>query len=284
MGTLLFYLLLAGSMKDRFTVAAAQFCVGGDKRENLAIADRLVREAAARGARFVGLPELFFWGGPRAAEVDAAESIPGPTTDALSALAAELGIYLVGGSILERVEGESKVYNTCVAFGPDGARVGFYRKVHLFDVDIGGQVTVRESDTRLSGDEVAVASCDVAPVGLAVCYDLRFPELFRRLTDEGVAIVCMPSAFTLATGAVHWEPLLRARAIENQVYMIAPNQSGKGASGIANYGNSMIVDPWGTVIARADDDESVICAEIDLEYWRRVRREIPCLEHRKLRG
>jgi len=269
---------------DRFTAAAIQLHVDSDKEGNFARADSLVREAARRGARLVALPELFFWGGAHEAELDAAEPIPGPTTNALGALARELGVFLVGGSILERVEGVTKVYNTCVAFDPAGAAIATYRKVHLFDVDISDRVSIRESTNRAAGAETVVATCDLTTIGLSICYDLRFPELFRRLVDARATVICMPSAFTFATGAVHWEPLLRARAIENQVYLIAPNQHGRGASGGLNYGNSMIVDPWGTVLARAAEGDGVIFADIDLNYLERVRREIPCLDHRVLRG
>lgn len=269
---------------DRFTAAAIQLHVDSDKGANLARAERLVRDAANRGARLIALPELFFWGGHRDAELEAAEPIPGPTTNALSALARELGVFLIGGSVLERVEGLAKVYNTCVAFDADGAAIATYRKVHLFDVDISDRVAIRESTNRAAGAETVVATCDLATIGLSICYDLRFPELFRRLVDLRATVVCMPSAFTFATGSAHWEPLLRARAIENQVYLIAPNQHGRGASGVLNYGHSMIVDPWGTVLAHAAEGDGVILADIDLAYLERVRREIPCLDHRVLRG
>ncbi len=250
---------------------------------NLAVAERLIREAVDRGARVVVLPEQFNWGGPPAGDLDAAELIPGPATDALSRWARELAIYLVGGSILERVAGQEKVFNTCPVFDFEGRLIARYRKLHLFDVDIAGQGSIRESRYRAAGSEAVVAPCDLAPLGLAVCYDLRFPELFRRLVDGGAKVVCMPSAFTFATGAVHWETLVRARAIENQTYVIAPNQDGRGAGGMLSYGNSMIVDPWGTVLARAGAGDGVILADIDLDYLERVRREIPCLDHRVLR-
>jgi len=269
---------------DPYTAAAVQFQVGDDKDANFETATRLTRRAVDRGARLVGLPELFFWGGPREQEAVAAETIPGPTTRRLGELARELGVYLVGGSILEKVPGDSRVYNTCCSFDPDGTIAALYRKVHLFDVDIGDRVSVRESATRRAGERAVVVPTDLGTIGLAVCYDLRFPELFRRLVDRDAVLVCMPSAFTFATGSVHWEPLLRARAIENQVYVLAPDQVGRGASGIANYGNSMIVDPWGTIVARAADGDGVVLADIDLGYLQRVRREIPCLEHRVFRG
>jgi predicted amidohydrolase len=267
-------------MATTFCAAAVQLCAGSDKETNFATAERLVRQAVQRSASLVVLPEVFFWRGARGDEREAAEPIPGPTTERLAALARELGIHLVGGSILERVPGSAKPYNTCVAFDPTGTLLGCYRKTHLFDVDIPGQVTIRESDTRARGQEPLVVATSLASIGLAVCYDLRFPELFRSLTDAGAVIVCVPSAFTFPTGAAHWEVLLRARAIENQVYVIAPNQIGRSPSGVTDYGHSLIVDPWGTVVARAANDEGVIVAEINLDYLARVRRELPCLEHR----
>jgi predicted amidohydrolase len=267
-------------MTTKLCAAAVQLCAGSDKEANFAAAERLVRQGVQRGASLVVLPEVFFWRGARGDELGAAEPIPGPTTKRLAGLAQELGIHLVGGSILERVSGSAKPYNTSVAFDPAGTLIGCYRKTHLFDVDIPGQVTIRESDTRARGQEAVVLPTSLAPIGLAVCYDLRFPELFRRLTDAGASIVCLPSAFTFPTGAAHWEVLLRARAIENQVYVIAPNQIGCSPSGVNDYGHSLIVDPWGTVVARAANGEGVIVAEIDLDYLARVRRELPCLQHR----
>jgi predicted amidohydrolase len=267
-------------MNQRFLAAAIQLSAGSDKQENFDKAEGLVREAARRGAALVVLPEVFFWRGARGEEVNAAEPIPGPTTARLGRLAADLHLHLVGGSILESVPGSPKVYNTCTVFDPRGEMVARYRKAHLFDVDIAGHVSIRESDTRLRGAETVVAQTDLAPIGLSVCYDLRFPELYRRLTVAGARITCVPSAFTFATGSMHWEVLLRARAIENQVYVVAPNQIGPGPSGIADYGHSLIVDPWGTPLARASDVETSIIAEIDLDYLARVRRELPCLGHR----
>jgi predicted amidohydrolase len=196
-------------------------------------------------------------------------------------LARQLGVHLVAGSILED-SGESRVFNTSVLFDARGQIVARYRKIHLFDVDIPQHVTIRESDTRMGGDGVVTAPTELGVIGMSVCYDLRFPELYRQLTLSGAEIIAVPSAFTFPTGAAHWELLLRARAIENQVYVVAPDQIGRSPSGVLDYGNSMIVDPWGTPVARAADRETVICAEIDRDYQDRVRRELPCLGHVKL--
>lgn len=268
------------SMNRRFLAAAIQLSAGPDKDENFEKARRLATDAVRRGAALVVLPEVFFWRGAREEEAAAAEPIPGPTTARLGALARELGVHLVGGSLLERSAEGTKPFNTCTVHAPDGTLVASYRKAHLFDVDIPGQVSIRESDTRRRGSEAVLARTELANLGLTICYDLRFPELYRRLALDGAEVVCVPSAFTFTTGAAHWEILLRARAIENQVYVIAANQVGKGPSGVTDFGHSMIIDPWGTPIARASNTETAILAEIDLDYLARVRRELPCLEHR----
>jgi deaminated glutathione amidase len=267
----------------RFVAAAVQLCAGSDKAANLDKAEAFAAEAAHHDARLVVLPEVFLWRGPRAEEVGNAESIPGPTTNRLSELARRLKIYLVAGSLLE-LNGTERVFNTSVLFDPHGEIVARYRKLHLFDVDITGHVTIRESDTRISGDRVVTVRTELGVIGMSICYDLRFPELYRQLTLSGAEIIVVPSAFTFPTGAAHWEILLRARAIENQVYLIAPDQIGKSPSGVIDFGNSMIVDPWGTPLARAADREMVILAEIDRDYQERVRRELPCLTHIKLRS
>jgi predicted amidohydrolase len=267
-------------MPSRFLAAAIQICAGSDKQANFARAESLARVAAGRGASLIVLPEVFSWRGAREEELHAAEAIPGPTTERLAALARELNVYLVGGSILERVSGDANVFNTSTVFSPCGEMLARYRKCHLFDVDISGHLAIRESDTRQRGAETVAVPTDLAVLGLSVCYDLRFPELYRRLMEAGAQVVCVPSAFTFATGAQHWEILLRARAIENQVYVVAPNQHGRGPSGFNDYGHSLIVDPWGTPVARASNGDTVIIAEIDLDYLEQVRRELPCLTHR----
>lgn len=263
-----------------FVAAAVQLCAGSDKTANLEKAEAFVAEAVRHGAQLVALPEVFLWRGLRDLEGSMAEPIPGPSTNRLGDLARRLGIHLLAGSILE--EGGAKPFNTSVLFNPRGDIVARYRKLHLFDVDIPGHVTIRESDTRAGGDGVVTAPTDLGVIGMSVCYDLRFPELYRQLTLAGAEIVTVPSAFTFPTGTAHWEVLLRARAIENQVYVIAPDQIGRSPSGVVDFGNSMIIDPWGKPLARAADREMVIYAEIDRDYQERVRRELPCLSHIKL--
>ncbi len=262
--------------------AAVQMESGPDLDANLGRAHALASAAAGRGATLIVLPEVFAWRGPRREEAAGQSSVPGRVSDFLCALAAELRATLVGGSFLEHAPTDGRSYNTSLLVDATGTIRAAYRKIHLFDVDLPGRVTVRESDARIPGRDVVTTATDVGTIGMSICYDLRFPELFRRLAVAGATIVTIPSAFTSYTGAAHWEPLLRARAIENQVYVIAPNQTGTSPHGFPDYGHSMIVDPWGTVVARAGDGEAVITAEIDAEHLARVRREMPCLGHARL--
>jgi predicted amidohydrolase len=189
---------------------------------------------------------------------------------------------LCAGSWLEQSPTPGRAFNTSCVFGPDGALLARYRKIHLFDVEMPGQVEVRESATRAPGTDVVVAATPLGTLGLSVCYDLRFPELYRRLVQHGAELLLVPSAFTFPTGAAHWEVLLRARAIENQCWVLAANQTGRSPHGFADYGNSMVVDPWGVVVARAGDGERVVVAEIDRERLRRIRRELPSLANARL--
>ena len=274
-----------GSLANQMTylAAAIQMTAGNDKRANLERAERLVRVGAARGANLVALPEVFNWRGKRAEQAAAAETLDGESLSLMSRLARELRIHIVAGSITERGEDSSRSYNTSVLLGPDGGRLAVYRKIHLFDVDLPGRVTVRESDSKIAGADLVCAETPVGAIGLSICYDLRFPELYRQLAFAGARILMVPSAFTFPTGEAHWEPLIRARAIENQAYVIAPAQFGPNIYGYSDYGNSMIVDPWGRVLARAADQEGVVVAPIDLEYQDRVRSELPALKHARLR-
>jgi predicted amidohydrolase len=252
-----------------------------DKGKNLATAMALVAEAVASGAEFVALPENFIFLGPQDREIASAEPIPGLSTEPLAALARKHGIYLLAGSILECVAGEEKVYNTSVLFGPDGTEVARYRKVHLFDVEIPGRVHSLESATMLAGQSVVAADTSLGKVGLSICYDLRFPELYRSLALMGARVAFSPAAFRLYTGKDHWELLVRARAVENGIYMVAPAQFGRSLPDVHCYGDTMIVDPWGTVIARAAERETVVLAEIDYVWQDEVNRSLPSLGHRR---
>jgi len=266
---------------ERFLGAVVQMASGADRAANVARATALAREAARRGARLIVLPEVFAWRGT-ADDPSAAETIPGPTTAAMATLARELGVLLCMGSILEAVPGKGRRYNTSCLIDAAGTIIGTYRKIHLFDVALPGRVAVQESATRLAGESAVVAPTSLATVGMSICYDLRFPELYRRLATEGAEVLVVPSAFTFPTGAAHWEVLCRARAIENQCYLLAANQTGASPHGHRDYGNSMIVDPWGTVLARLGDDEGVAVAELDGAQLARVRTELPALTHRRL--
>ncbi|MGH7779460.1 MAG: carbon-nitrogen hydrolase family protein [Candidatus Binataceae bacterium] len=265
-----------------FLAAAIQMAATSDKGANLDRAERLVRLAAARGANLVALPEMFNWRGKRSEEPAAAETLEGESIARMARLARELQLHLIAGSIAERAPNEARNYNTSVLLGPNGSQLAAYRKIHLFDIDLPGRVTVRESDAKKPGAEVVAAPTPLGTIGLTICYDLRFPELYRRLAFSGAQIITLPSAFTFPTGEAHWETLIRARAIENQVYLVAPAQFGPNPHGFSDYGNSMIVDPWGRVLARGADQEGVVIAPIDLDYLERVRRELPALSHARL--
>lgn len=265
----------------KFVVAAVQMLASSDKASNLDEAAGRLREAKAQGAQMVALPEVFNWRGDLREGKKFAELIPGPTSEQMGKLARELGVYLLAGSILEQIPGSSKVYNTSLFFDPQGALLASYRKIHLFDVDIERGVSAKESETREAGDSLVLARTEFCLTGLTICYDLRFPELYRSLAFQGAQLIFVPSAFTALTGEAHWEPLLRARAIENQVYMVAPNQVGKNPDSFETYGHSMIVDPWGKILACATNGPKVILADIDLAYLAKVRAELPALTHRK---
>jgi deaminated glutathione amidase len=261
-------------------VAAIQLNSNGEKERNLASAERLVRDAAAAGAEFVALPEKWnlLAGGEEL--VAGAEALDGPSLSAARGWARGLGIHLLAGSVCERGSEGEKASNTSVLIGPGGEDVAVYRKIHMFDVDAGG-VSYRESEHEQAGTEPVVAPVGDLTVGLTVCYDLRFPELFRILALRGARVIAVPSAFTLATGRDHWEVLLRARAIEDQVFVVAPNQCGEAPPHYSSFGRSMIVDPWGVVLATAPDGEGFVVADLDLAAQDRVRASLPSLANRR---
>jgi predicted amidohydrolase len=261
--------------------AAVQLECTTDVDRNLEKAERLIRSASADGASLVVLPErLDIRGAPEQYAVKS-ESLAGHVVGWARGLAAELGIDLVAGSIAERREGRERVANTCVHAGPDGEIKAVYRKIHMFDVEVGG-VEYRESEHSEPAEEVVVSeTADGLGLGLTICYDLRFPELYRILALHGARIITVPANFTRITGEAHWEVLLRARAIENQVFVIAPGQ-GRGSGPEADsYGNTMIVDPWGEVLARAGGEGAcVVAAELDLARQDEVREKLPSLANR----
>lgn len=262
-------------------VAAVQMNSGADKQENIDTALELIARAAGLGARLVALPEVWTYLGPTEGAWEIAEPIPGPTIAQLADAARQHGIYLHCGSVYERVEGEPRLYNTSVVLNPHGELIAKYRKIHLFDVDITGQLAFQESAMMAAGCELALVDIDGVKVGLSICYDLRFPELFRLLALRGAELIVLPAAFTQFTGKDHWELLLRARAVENQLFMLAPNEWGSHPGGSVTYGRSMIVDPWGNVLATAPDGAGVVSAVCDLALVEKVRREVPSLANRQ---
>jgi len=261
--------------------AAVQMTSTDDIDRNLVDAERLVRQAADANASLVVLPELFTVLGAPEVITTGAQAVPGPASRMCAGLASELQITLVGGSLAERREGHRRISNTSLVFGPSGDQLGCYRKIHLFDIDLPDRVSFCESAFVEPGQEIVVCDTPAGRIGQATCYDLRFPELFRALVDRGAEIIVVPSAFTQATGRDHWEVLLRARAIENQVFIVAANQYGHHAPGLSSYGRSVIIDPWGTVLATAADGEGVITAELDPGRQAGIREALPALKHRR---
>lgn len=257
--------------------------VGPDKERNLRTAFHWVRTAAQQGARLVVLPEVFLWRGPPAESAAAAESLDGPTVGLLSALAAETQVTLVAGSLLESgAMPRDLPFNTTVVFGPDGARLGVYRKMHLFDLEVPGGPSEKESERFQAGSQPVCLATPVGKIGLSICYDLRFPELYRELVRQGAEILVAPAAFTAHTGVAHWEVLLRARAIENQCWMLAPAQAGPVLSGTEVWGHSMLIDPWGSILDLRATGEGLALAVLDRARAREVREQLPCLEHRRV--
>ena len=260
--------------------AAVQLNSTADKQRNLATAYRLTRAAAADGAELVVLPEKLNVLGAERDLLEGAEPLDGPTIGWARDAARELGVDLVAGSIAERREGHEKLANTSVHVGPDGEIRAVYRKIHMFDVVVGG-IEYRESSTEEPGDEIVVSeTASGVPLGLTVCYDLRFPELYRILAVRGAQVIAVPAAFTKVTGQAHWEILARARAIENQAFVVAADQIGPHGDGKESFGGSMIVDPWGEVLARAPDEECFVAADLDLARQEQVRSELPSLANR----
>jgi predicted amidohydrolase len=256
-----------------------------DVDANLASAERLTARAAERGAQCVLLPEAFAFMGPDAQKRAITEPLPagGPILERCRALAATHRLHLILGGFHERSDHPDKAYNTCVHLDPSGAIVSCYRKIHLFDVDLADGTRLNESDRTLPGADIVVTPTPFGPLGLSVCYDVRFPELYQRLVDKGAVALTVPSAFTLATGKDHWHVLLRARAIECQAYVLAPAQWGHHHGNRTSYGHALIADPWGCVIAECGEGDGVAIADLDIAVVAEARKRLPSLEHRRLR-
>lgn len=268
--------------KKRLKVAAVQLSSNENKERNISQAVKLIKEAITSEAEFIVLPETFNYRGEGNKLSSVSEKIPGKSLLPLIELAKQNKVWILAGSIYEKVKDPSKVYNTSVIIDNYGEIQGRYRKIHLFDVKVMGKEII-ESNQYLAGKKIVVSSIEGIKVGLSICYDLRFPELYRKYSTKGVEVICIPSSFTAHTGEAHWEVLVRARAIENQCYVIAPNQAGIGLGSVMTYGNSMIVDPWGRILAQASEDrEEVVYANLDLDELDRIRKNFPVLAHRRL--
>lgn len=256
-------------------VAAVQLTAGATPAANVERAVELVRRAAHEGATYVQLPEYFNYRGPASKYRDVAESIPGPTTTLIAEVAKALGIVVHVGSMFERSPDPDRSYNTSVVFGPDGDILAAYRKGHLFDVHESGEIEHQESRNIAAGDQLVVVDVSGFRLGLSVCFDLRFAELYRQLALHGATVLAVPSSFAVATGRVHWKVLLRARAIENHAYVIAAAQAGTTEEGVSSYGHSMIIGPWGEVLAESEvDGEDIIYATVSGDEVTRRRSQI----------
>jgi predicted amidohydrolase len=271
-------------VRRRWKVAAVQLTSTAEVERNVRGAVRRIRQAAAEGADLVALPENFAYLRPEGSKVTFRTGLRDGLVSGMRDLAGELEIHLLLGSIPEAIPRSRKIHNTSVLIGPDGAVLAVYRKMHLFDIAIHGKVNLKESSHVEAGTKVVVASTELGNLGLSVCYDLRFPELYRKLAFSGAQVLFVPAAFTSYTGPYHWLPLLRARAIENQCWVVAPAQVGNHGPGRRSHGETAVVDPWGEVVACRPKRPGPVHAEIDLDRVARVRQGLPCLDHVRLGG
>lgn len=275
-------------MSDISLAAVVQMTSRDDVAANLATAERLVRRCVARGASLVVLPENVAFMGPEARKPEVAETfVVGASPDgvigrAASSITRDAGVWTIWGGLPERAD-DGRVHNTAAVFSPDGSLVATYRKIHLFDVELSDGTTLMESRGVSPGDRAVTVDTALGRVGLSICYDVRFPELYRRLVDDGATLLTVPAAFTVTTGRDHWHVLLRARAIESQCHVLAAAQWGDHGGGRTTYGHAMIVDPWGTILAECADGEGIAVAEIDAARTARIRGSLPSLRHRRLR-
>ena len=274
-----------------YLAACVQLRCTTDTAANLDRAEALIRRAASMGAALIATPENTPYLGAQFHSVRLAESLDGPIASRLQGLAAELGVHLLVGSFAEQhvlpdgTIDPTRCHNTSVLYGPTGNRLAVYRKMHLFDVDVPGGLTIKESDAIVPGTEIVCPDTPLGRIGMSICYDLRFPEMYRKLVDMGADVIAVPSAFTLTTGKDHWHTLLRARAIETQCWVIAPGQWGThDVGGKRNsYGHSVIIDPWGAVVADKRQGEGLALAEIDPARTAAVRQSIPLRDHRRVK-
>lgn len=267
-------------MTNKFKLAVCQMEVADNKKENISRALRMIKTVAENNAQVAVLPEMFncpYDNGKFRAYAEGGEGAE--TLEAISKAAKEYGLYIVAGSIPELDGG--RVYNSSFIFGRKGEVIGRHRKMHLFDVQIAGKLSFKESSTLAPGDRVTVVDTEFCKIGVAICYDIRFPELLRLMALKGAKLVVVPAAFNMVTGPAHWEPLIRIRAVDNQVYMVAASPAQSESASYKAYGNSMVVEPWGGILSRAGYGEEIIYAAIDLDQVDKVRNELPLLEHRR---
>ena len=262
-----------------FKIGLCQMKGSFDKKESMRTAAEFVKEAAQNGAEVISLPEM--WNCPYSNDYfrEYAEEAGGETVEFLSGLAADLGVYLIGGSIPE-LDGD-RVYNTSFSFDRTGKLIGRHRKVHLFDIDVKDGIRFMESDTLTAGEEMTVIDTEFCRIGVAICYDVRFPEWFRKMALAGAKLIVLPAAFNLTTGPAHWDLTMRARALDNQVYFAANSPARDENGPYQAYGGSCIADPWGQFIAHADEKECIVYGDIDLERVGAVRQQLPLLRHRR---
>ncbi|RKD30569.1 carbon-nitrogen hydrolase family protein [Thermohalobacter berrensis] len=266
---------------DKLKVGICQMIITTDKDKNLEKAENMVNKAVEKGAKLVVLPEIFNCPYSNKYFPKFAESYPeGRTIKFLSNLAKEKNIYLIGGSIPER-DKEGNIYNTSYTFDNKGNILGRHRKVHLFDIDIEGGISFKESDTLSYGKDITVFDTDYGKMGVAICYDIRFPELIRLMALKGARIIIIPAAFNMTTGPAHWDPLFKVRALDNQVYMIGAAPARDENSPYVSYGNSIITDPWGSIVNKLDEKEGILVEDLDLGKIDKIRNQLPLLKHRR---
>lgn len=264
----------------QYEIALIQMDTQNDKGENMKKACRFIDEAADHGAKLICFPEVMNLIGRNVGEGGGKEELPGYTSDILCRKAKEHRVWIHGGSITEQIPGQKKSRNLSLLINPDGEIAAQYRKLHMFDITLADGTPFRESDRVEGGNEITTVSTELGTFGMSICYDIRFPELYRLMALRGAQVMFVPASFTMPTGKDHWEPLLRARAIENGCYIVAAGQIGTKPA-YAAYGNSMVVDPWGTVVVRARDTECITYAQIDLDYLEQIRSQLPSLENRR---
>lgn len=266
-------------MPDIFKLAICQMKVVSDKKANISKAVEMLMSAAAEKIDIAVLPEMFNCPYDSKRFGEYAETQTGETVKAISNAASEHGIYVIAGSIPELSEGN--IYNTSFIFDRSGNIIGKHRKMHLFDIDVHNRITFRESDTLSAGNAITVAYTEFCPIGIAICYDMRFPELMRLMSLKGAKLIIVPAAFNMITGPAHWEPLIRVRAVDNQVFMAAASPSSDESADYVAYGHSMIVGPWGNVLKKAGKGEEILFEDINLSEVERIRKELPLLKHRR---